>query len=379
MIKVAYCATAPHGGGALNYLADLVEHHDRTRFDPVVFLDENAVEVESAEERFRGAGSVVRSGPTEGLSPWGRDVTTWEGLLRLSGPFVVANLHQHVPGAGGAFHKAARRMGLPVLVRTEHLPRFPPADHPLRWRRRRTRRALENLHPHVITVSEAGRATLVDRGTPAESVSVVPPAFREERFARLPARAPARATLGLPDDAHVAVFVAGLSIQKRPDLFLDAAQRLLRARDDVHFVVAGDGPLAPTVRERSGPLGERVHVVGHTDEVPALLAASDVFVLPSDFEGLPITVLEALRAGVAVVATAVDGTCEVVRDGDTGLLVPPGDGPALAEAIGRLLDDSDLRSALSKAGSAYVKGRFTAPVLARRTEEVYGTLVAAHR
>jgi glycosyltransferase involved in cell wall biosynthesis len=109
--------------------------------------------------------------------------------------------------------------------------------------------------------------------------------------------------------------------------------------------------------------------------VPQVLAAFDVFVLPSMWEGMPLTVLEAMRAGAAVVASAADGTAEVVIDGETGRLVPVGDGPSLTAAIADLIGDASTRERLARAGQAFVTGRFDASSLARRTEAMYAAIL----
>ena len=120
-----------------------------------------------------------------------------------------------------------------------------------------------------------------------------------------------------------------------------------------------------------------MHYLGHRRDLPDILASLDVFVLPSLWEGMPLTVLEAMRAGAAVVASDADGTAEVVRDGVTGRLVPKGDAVALTAAIRDLLDDDDTRRHLAAAGAAHVTGRFDATTLARRTEAMYATALAA--
>jgi glycosyltransferase involved in cell wall biosynthesis len=114
-----------------------------------------------------------------------------------------------------------------------------------------------------------------------------------------------------------------------------------------------------------------VRDIGYQRDVPAALAAMNIFVLPSLWEGMPLTVLEAMRAGVAVVASDADGTAEVVRDGETGRLVPKADGPALTAAIRDLLDDPVARRRLAAAGAQFVTDRFDAESLARRTEALY--------
>jgi glycosyltransferase involved in cell wall biosynthesis len=132
-------------------------------------------------------------------------------------------------------------------------------------------------------------------------------------------------------------------------------------------------PLEAQVKELD--LVGRVHLVGHHADVLPWLAALDAFVLPSDWEGMSNALLEAMAAGLPVVATAVGGTREVVVDGVTGLLVPPGDPDSLAEAISRLLGDSDMRHTMGEAGRARVDRHFSIEQTVRRTEELYMALL----
>ncbi len=380
MIRVAYAAPMPHGGGALNYLIDLVEHHDRRVIDPVVFVDDTLRNAEQALERLRRCGVSVHRGPM--AAPLDQFLKTgwWKQALRDAGPFDVANLHQHVPGVGRAFLEGARRAGIPLLMRTEQLPRFPPHDRlTLNIRRlglRIARSRLAAITDAAIVVSEAGRAALAARGEPAARITSIPTAFCEAAFRTPPDRATVRAALGLPIDATVVGFLASLTEQKQPGLFLDAAARLIADGCKAIFVLGGDGPQASTIRRRIAELGSQVREIGHRRDLPEVLSALDVFVLPSLWEGMPLTVLEAMRAGAAVVASDVDGTSEVIRDRVTGRLVPKADAAALTEAIRDLVNDPASRRRMADAGMQHVTGRFDASSLAQRTEDLYrSTLV----
>ena len=381
MIRVAYGTPLPHGGGALNYLVDLIEHHDRTRIEPVVFVDERLRNADAALARLAKAGVSVRRGPMSAPLDQILRQRWWEQELRAQGPFAVANLHQHVPGVGRAFLEGAKRAGIPVLVRTEQLPRFPPHARPsLNVRRlalRIARQRLATLADHRVVVAEAGRRALIARGEPGAQITVIPTAFCEAAFTALPTQAEARVRLGLPPDTTVVGFLASFTEQKQPELFLDAAAQLLSEGSDAVFVIGGSGSLGARIRERVAALGPQVIDIGQRSDVPQVLAALDVFVLPSLWEGMPLTVLEAMRAGVAVVASDADGTAEVIQDQVTGRLVPMRDGPALTAAIRDLLSSPETRQRLARAGAAFVSGRFDATSLARRTEAMYDELLAA--
>jgi glycosyltransferase involved in cell wall biosynthesis len=164
-------------------------------------------------------------------------------------------------------------------------------------------------------------------------------------------RAALRAEFGA-DPGQAIVLAAGrLTAQKGFGLLLDAAARWGDIRPAPLLVIAGQGPLAAELQARAASLGLTVRFIGHRGDVPALLAAADVFVLPSAWEGQALILQEALRAGVPVVATRVGGNPELTGE-DAAILVPPGDAQRLAEAVRAVLGDSALAARLREAAAA---------------------------
>ena len=137
--------------------------------------------------------------------------------------------------------------------------------------------------------------------------------------------------------------------------------------------LVGDGPLRPAVEKAIVKMGleRKVLFLGIRDDVPKLLAASDLFVLSSDYEGVPLAVLEAMAAGKPVVATAVGGVPELIEDGKTGILVPPRNPETLAKGILRLVKDADLRQRMGKAARERAQERFDISRTAREYETLY--------
>jgi glycosyltransferase involved in cell wall biosynthesis len=163
-------------------------------------------------------------------------------------------------------------------------------------------------------------------------------------------RAALRAEFGA-DPGQAIVLAAGrLAVQKGFGLLLDAAARWGDIRPAPLLVIAGQGPLAGELQARAASLGLTVRFVGHRGDLPALLAAADVFVLPSVWEGQALILQEALRAGVPVVATRVGGNPELTGE-DAAILVPPGDAQRLAEAVRAVLGDPALAARLRKAAA----------------------------
>jgi glycosyltransferase involved in cell wall biosynthesis len=161
--------------------------------------------------------------------------------------------------------------------------------------------------------------------------------------------------------------VARLTPQKGIHDLIDAARLVCNERPQVRFIHMGTGPLAQSIARSlsAGGLGHRLQLVGHVRDPMSLLAGLDLFVLPSLWEGLPIALLEAMAAGLPVVATRVAGIDEVIEDGRSGLLVPPADPAALARAITELVDDDERRRCLGQGARERVRCFDAAPFAAR--------------
>jgi glycosyltransferase involved in cell wall biosynthesis len=193
-------------------------------------------------------------------------------------------------------------------------------------------------------------------------------------------RRAARVGLGIEDDELLVAIVANLRAAKAYPVLLEAAVRVVDADDRVRFVSMGQGPLEGelhALRDALG-LGDRFAFLGFTPEPTRVMAGVDVLVLSSDVEGLPVSVMEAKALGLPVVATAVGGLPEMVRDGVDGLLVPRRDPSALADALLRLLGDDELRAAMG-AASAASAARFDATAAVQRQDRLYAQLAGERR
>jgi glycosyltransferase involved in cell wall biosynthesis len=218
----------------------------------------------------------------------------------------------------------------------------------------------------ILTVSAAEREAGLQAGIGAASqYRVIHNGIDLERFAAEPS----------PVGGRV-LFLGRLAPQKRPDLAIHAFAEVRRRRPQTRLEVAADGPLrarAEALVETLG-LGDAVSFLGQRDDVPTLLARAQCTLLTSDYEGLPLAVLESMAAGVPVVATRVGGIPELVVDGVNGLLVPPGDPQAAAEAVGRLLDDPPLARRLGEAGRTLVRERHLRERMIAETTALYDAL-----
>lgn len=185
-----------------------------------------------------------------------------------------------------------------------------------------------------------------------------------------------RASLDVPAGVPLLTIIARLTEQKGHRILLDALARPDLAH--AHLLVVGDGPLRDTLERQAAGLGlsARVRFVGARRDLGNILDATDVFVMPSFWEGLPLAMVLAMGAGLPVVATRVAGIPEVVQDGVTGLLVPPGDSSELGAALSRVVNDDTTRVLLGQAARAFVRPRFGVDGYVQSVTALYDRLMA---
>lgn len=234
---------------------------------------------------------------------------------------------------------------------------------------------------HVVCVSEA-QAERVRRRTrlSARRVTSIPDAVQLSRFAAADPAARAELESLFPEPPRLIVAAAGrLSPEKGFSVLVDAAAQVGRRRDDVGFLICGDGKLREPLEQqiRGLDLEGRVVLAGFRRDLDRLLPHFDLLVLPSFTEGLPNVVLEAFAAGVPVVATAVGGTPELIEDGVSGYLVPPGKPLALAERIELALHSAERRRDMGRQGRERVSKEFTFELQAAQYDALFQQLIAA--
>lgn len=234
----------------------------------------------------------------------------------------------------------------------------------------------------VVVNAEAVKEWLVGDGYDAHRVVVIPNGVDLSRFSRAVDPAQARHEFGLAPDTPLVAVVSRLNRMKGLEQFLEAAARLIRRHPDARFLVVGETPPhdRPYLDELESlatrlHIGDRVIFTGLRSDVPAILASVNVAVMPSLNEALSNALLESMAAGAPLVATRVGGTPEAVVDGETGLLVPPGDVEALAAAIGGLLDHPALAERLGRAARQLIADRFSIERMTASTERLYRTLL----
>jgi len=226
----------------------------------------------------------------------------------------------------------------------------------------------------VIAISEAVRDALVADGVQPERIVVIPSAVDIEG-ASDPGRASVRYALGIPENGRIAVSLAALTPEKDQSTLVAAAALLVRDLPDLHWVIAGEGPLRGRLEQRIAEAGlsHRFHLVGQLPDPHTVLASADLCVLSSTSEGLGSSILAAMALGVPVVATRVGGIPELLGTG-AGLMVSPGDAPGFATAVQRVLTEPELRDNLTGIGHREA-ARFSVHGMAERVLGVYRSCV----
>jgi glycosyltransferase involved in cell wall biosynthesis len=287
--------------------------------------------------------------------------------LRRAAPDLVHLHTQRAAWLGGA---AARALGLPALA-TRRM------DRPMRrgWR---NRFIYAGAASRAVAISEAVAGHLAACGVPAGTIRVVRSAVDPGELRPTRARAAVREALGAPADAACLLCAAALIHRKGIDVLLEAAARLAARGLHPELWLAGEGPERGALEASARALGlaPRARFLGARADVPDLLAACDAFVLPSRREGLGVAALEAMALARPVVASRVGGLAEAVLHEGTGLLVPPEEPAALADALERLLRDPALRERLGAAGPARVAARHSAKAMVDAYAALYAEVLA---
>ena len=279
-------------------------------------------------------------------------------------------VHAHIYASAAASALATAGTGVPVVIteHTEALWQGRGGQLFSRWMYRRTSR--------VIAVSDAIRRRLVERdGVPPDKITLLPNSVPPVRQAHGDAM-PLPADLG--GEGPVVGVVARLQPEKGVASFLTAASHVARELPEARFVVVGDGPLRGELLGLAEELGVRdqVHFLGFRPDAQALLELMDVVAVPSVSEGTPLIVLEAMSAGVPVVASRVGGIPGQIRPGREGLLVPPGDAKALGNALLSLLRDSERARRMGEAGRLRAETEFSHETMVRKVEGLYRDALA---
>lgn len=363
-------------GGPAHILASLRDHLDAERYRQLLVVG-GVGEGEEDWFRLRGQPSgddrtLVVPSLGRAIAPH-RDLAAYLHLRRIIRQLQPDIVHTHTAKAGLLGRTAAIREGVPGIVHTFHGHLLHGYFSPSTSRElARLERQLARRTSRLLVVGGRVRDELLDAGigTP-ERYTLLEPGVP---VPTAPDGDQARRQLGLDPSAPVVAFVGRLEDVKRPDRYLAVAQRVAAARPDTVFLVAGGGTAAQEAALRSRVGRAEVRFLGWVADVAAVYAAADVVTLTSDNEGMPVTLIEAGMSGTACVATNVGSVTEVVKDGQTGRVVPTATGP-LADAVLELLGAPYLRAGMGAAAMEHTQARFSVDRMVSTVSGVYDELV----
>jgi glycosyltransferase involved in cell wall biosynthesis len=360
-------------GGAERLLVDVVSNSDRDRFDYEVAYVRS--DLDSFVPTLESAGVPVHV--LGGKATWDlRWLVALRHLLSTGGFDIV---HSHLPytaAFGRLVAASLRRRRRPVLVYTEHSLWYRAAHLTKLFNR-----CTIGMDSPLLVVSDSARDALPARLRGRARVIVH--GVDRARSARLSEQRDAlrrevRAELGLAEHEVLALTVANLRQEKGYDLLVESASAVVASGVPVHFVSVGDGPLRASLEAScsEGGISDRVTFLGRREDTLRLMTGSDVFVLPSHQEGLPVALMEAMSVGLPVVATTVGGVPDIVSEGSEGFLVPPANAELMAGAIRKLAEDPGLRARMGRAAELRSE-QFDVSQAAASIEDVYSTLLDA--
>jgi glycosyltransferase involved in cell wall biosynthesis len=339
-------------GGTQRQLIELLRRIDKQRFrvHPVCFHDDGPW-----TSRVSALGDPITKFPISGFAK----PATARQLLRFARwcrQNDIAVLHAWEIYSNVFALAGAALAGVPLRIGSRRGLGGPPAV------RRLQTLACRTAH-RMVANSRAAANQLIDQGIPERRIDIIPNGIDLSMF-------PVRRDFSR---ARTITMVACLREGKRIDVLVTAAARVIARYPDVQFQIVGDGPCRERLVEQAGATGvlPRMRFMGHRDDVPAILSASDLFVLPSESEASPNVVLEAMAAALPVVASRVGGIPELVEDGVTGHLVPPGNPDVLATALLDLLDHPSRRAAFGRSGRARIEQQYSFDRMVAQFETLY--------
>lgn len=376
--RILHVITRLELGGAQQNTLHCVTHHDRSRFDVELLAGRGGV-LDDLARAIPDAHVELVDYLRHPIAPVA-DLKALFALKRYLRDHEIDLIHTHSSKAGILGRLAARMAGVPVVVHTVHGWSFNPTQSA--WRRAlylTLERFAAGRTDRMIAVSEENRERGIELGIGRpEGYALIRSGIDLSACAR-PARTRAamREDLGVDDGTLLVGTLANFKAQKGPLDFIEAAAIAHRRDPRLRFIYAGDGPMRGEVEAaiaRHG-LDEVVQLLGWRDDPIELLHACDLYLLTSRFEGLPRSVLQAMACGLPVVATRTDGTPEVVIDGETGLLAPPGDVEAIAARLLEMAGDRALRERCAAAARQRLDEAFDIDAMVDRLDDLYAELL----
>jgi glycosyltransferase involved in cell wall biosynthesis len=360
-------------GGAERLALDIATRLSAARYRSTLCATRIAPPTMLNEDESQGVRMLREAGA--GFLPLHRrsrgDLSPWRKLVRYLRRERVAVLHAHMFGSNAWGTVLGRLARVPVIVAHEHTWSF--EGEPVR--KLVDREVIGRFSDAFLAVSQEDRRKMIEiERVPARRIRFLPNGIQARE--PTPGR-DVRAELGL-DTGPLVGAVGALRPQKGYDVLIEAALLLRRTHPRLRLLIAGEGPDRPRLEELIARLAasETVTLLGRRMDVPDVLAALDVAVSASNYEGSPLAVMEYMEAGLPIVATRVGGVPDLIDDGVHGLLVEPGDPAALARAVEELLADPARGAALGERARERRRREFDLDVMVASVEALYEELLA---
>jgi glycosyltransferase involved in cell wall biosynthesis len=363
-LRVLHVIDSLNLGGAQAVLINLIRHGDKSRFEfEAATMYGHGVYWDKLQE----LGVPVHSLSFDARVPLYVPRLAWLFLTRQ-----YDIVHTHLIGANVVAKPLAAFCGVPIRINHDHC-NDKLAD-PRRWVPA-VDKLTNHFATHVIAVSESVREYAVkEEELPADKVSTIYNGIDLDIYRPRPeARDAARTRLEVPPDAFIVTGVGRLSTQKNFALFLEVAAAVLIRHPRAFFLIAGTGPQDQMLREQARRLGieSRVRFLGYVSAMAELYPASDMLLLTSLYEGLPITILEAMATGTVIVSSRLDGVQEILEDGLDSALAPSGDAAAFTARVCELIEQPALAAQYAHAALQKVRASYSAAAMTRAVEAIY--------
>jgi len=357
-ISIAYFSDAPYTGGAEKYLYELASNLDPDRFDRYVIIN-NRRSLARLESWLSGSGIKVVSLGYEPPFSIFKSRSLFRALQRFTADIFHINLPGSYDAGYGIAAPVAKTAGVKHIITTEHLPMYPSFAKGRLFKKF----AMRSIDL-VLTVSDDNRKHLIkNHGIAPEKIEVIYNGISS-------VEKPEKKITGDKVGRFVVAVIGALHRRKGHFTIFDAIKDL---PENIRLVVAGEGDMEEEYREyvRDNKLDQRVEFIGHCKDIGKLLAETDLLAVPSTLEATPYVILEAMSAGIPVVASRIFGIPELVIDGETGILVEPGESAIFAKAIGSLASDSATYNKMTERSKNLFEDRFTIERSVARTQEIY--------
>jgi len=366
-IKILEAIRQGKVGGGETHVLELATNLDKTKFEPVILAFTPGPMIDEANRR----GIRTKVIYTEK----GFDVTVWREVKKFMEEEKFDIIHAHGTRAMSNVFWSAKSLHLPLIYTVHGWSFHKDQKYAIRRMRELSEHFLTSVADMTVCVSESNEKDGIELFNMKRS-KVIYNAVDIDKFNPDNKFNDIRSELGITTEKTVIGFIVRVTVQKDPFTMLKAMKILSETDDNTILLIVGDGDLkaASVDLARELKIENKVIFQPFRSDIPDILNAIDIYCLPSLWEGFPIGILESMAMGKAVVATPVDGTCELIKDGETGLFVDTGDSVNLAKSLLRLINDKELRRKVTLNASEFTRSNFGISRLVSEVGEVYSEI-----